>query len=238
MRAIISAATAISCLPLLAEAQDTSFFFDVALSSALLDRGEQIGGQTAEFYAGAEVDAGSALLYTTVYRLLPVGSDRDEFDNETDYTIGAIWEGPGYAADVSANWLTYPGEEAKESLELAATITLDLPFEPGVAAFRDVHTDDWGLEAYAGPRWEREAWTFYALGRAGFVNLGDGSASRSYGGIETGAIRALSDGVAMGFIFRSDVADEDSFDVGATADGFATGRNSGTSLVVSLSYAH
>jgi hypothetical protein len=238
VRAIISAATAVTFFPLLAEAEDTSFFFDVAMSSALLDRGEQIGGQTAEFYAGAEVDAGSALLYTTVYRLLPVGSDRNDYDNETDYTIGAIWEGRGYVADVSANWLTYPGEQAKETLELAATLTLDLPLEPGVAAYRDAHTDDWGMEAFGGPRWERGAWTFYALGRMGFVNIGDGSASRSYGGIETGAIRALSDTVAMGFVVRTEVADEEGFDVRTGADGVATGRNTGTALVVSLSHAH
>ena len=163
MRAIIAATTVITCLPFAAAAEERRIFFDVAMSSALLDR-----GRTAEFFAGAEASAGEMLLYATVYRLLPIGSDRSAFDNETDYSVGVIWEGQGYEADVSANWLTYPGEQAADSLELAASVSLDLPLAPGVAAFHDFHTDDWGLEVFGGPHWEQDAWTLYVLGRVGF----------------------------------------------------------------------
>mgnify|MGYP003667955435 FL=1 len=93
MRAIIAATTVITCLPFAAAAEERRVFFDAAMSSALLDRGEQIGGQTAEFFAGAEASADEMFLYATVYRLLPVGSDRSAFDNETDYSVGVIWEG-------------------------------------------------------------------------------------------------------------------------------------------------
>tara|TARA_R110000803_G_scaffold178678_3_gene241093 strand:- start:8636 stop:9352 length:717 start_codon:yes stop_codon:yes gene_type:complete len=237
MRAIIAATTVITCLPFAAAAEERRIFFDVAMSSALLDRGEQIGGQTAEFFAGAEASAGEMLLYATVYRLLPIGSDRSAFDNETDYSVGVIWEGQGYEADVSANWLTYPGEQAADSLELAASVSLDLPLAPGVAAFHDFHTDDWGLEVFGGPHWEQDAWTLYVLGRVGFVTLGDGSASRSYGGIETGAVRLLTDTVALGFQLRAEAADEDSFASAFGADGVTAWRATGTSVGVSLSYA-
>ncbi|KCZ94100.1 hypothetical protein [Hyphomonas johnsonii] len=237
MRAIIAATTAITCLPFAADAESKRFFFDAATSSALLDRGEQIGGHTAEFFAGAEAAAGDLLLYATVYRLLPVGPDRAAFDNETDYSVGAIREGQGYVVDVSANWLTYPGEQEASSLELAASISLDLPFAPGMAAFRDTHTDDWGLEVFGGPQWERDAWSWYVLGRVGFVTPGDGSASRSYTGVETGAVRMLTDEVALGFQLRAEAADEDSFADTIGANGVTAWRNTGTSFGVSLSYA-
>ncbi|MFN3608103.1 MAG: hypothetical protein ACK4Y9_03470 [Hyphomonas sp.] len=234
-RTLLSAISLTAFPQLIAEAGEKRLFLDVAAVSALHDRGEQIGREVLEFGAGVEVDVGDAAVYGAFYRLLPVGSQQEAFDDEADFTVGVAWGGQGYSADVSANWLTFPGEEADSSLELAAAVTLDAPLAPSLIGFYDTDAEDWGLEVSAGPEWQAGLWTVYALGRAGFVHSGDGSAHRSYGGVEMGALRPVSEFAAFGFFARADVADEDAFArriEGGEATAF---RNSGVSAGISFS---
>lgn len=238
MRTLIAATTAFTWMPLAAEANEKRFFADVAVSSSVIDRGEQIGPLTLEASAGIEADVAGATLYGALYRLTPVGGDADAFDDETDYTIGAAWQGKGYTADVSANWLTYPGEEAGSSLELVGSVSLESAFTPTLTGFRDTRFDDWGLEVSAGPTGEAGAWELYALGRAGFVKPGDGSATRSYGGVEAGAARPITDAVAIGFFARGEIADEEAFARRIDGGSITEVRNSGFAAGVSLSIAH
>lgn len=184
---------------------------EAALSSMLIDRGEQIGGPAFETGLAAEKPFGPGAAYASIYRLTPIGDDQDAFADEFDYTLGYAWEGEGYAADLSANWLTYPGEGDEASLELAGEIALDLPFNPTMAGFYDADFEDFGLEAAAGPEWQAGGWTLYAIGRAGFVEPGDGSASRSYGGVELGGRHPLGEQAEIGAYARYEIADEDSF---------------------------
>ncbi|HRJ00329.1 MAG TPA: hypothetical protein PKV67_06100 [Hyphomonas sp.] len=238
MRSILVAATAVALLPMTAEASGTSFFADAAVSTALIDRGEHLALDVLEATIGAEADVRGVTVYGAVYRILPFGNAQGEFDDEADYTLGVAWEGAGYSADLSANWLTYPGAGSEASLELAATVALDAAFAPTLAGFYDADLQDWGLEVSAGPEWEVGDWTLYTLGRAGFVQLGDGSPSRSYGGVEIGAARALSELATLGLYARGEVADEDSF-VRKTSGGTVTEMsNSGFSAGIVLSIAH
>jgi hypothetical protein len=155
-----------------------------------------------------------------------------------DYVLGAAWDGEGYSADISANWLTYPGEATIDSLELSGSLSLDRSFAPTLAGFYDTRFEDWGLEISAGPEWEWRTWILYAVGRAGFVAPGDGSASRSYGGLELGAARPLSERATVGLYTRAEWADEDAF-VRRTGGGSVTGTGSrGVSAGIILSLAH
>lgn len=235
MRGILVASSAV-LLPLTAEAREHQFFAEVAVSSSLIDRGEHLALEVVEASFGAETSFRGATLYGSVYRILPFGQEQAEFDDEMDYALGVAWEGAGYSADVSANWLTYPGEESEASLELAGSVTLDLAYAPTLAGFYDADYEDWGLEVSAGPEWELSNWTLYALGRAGFVRLRDGSASRSYGGVEVGAARAISGAATLGFYARGEAADEDSFvhktDGGIVTEFASTGFAAG--IVLSL----
>lgn len=238
MRALIAATTAITWMPLVAEAGEKRLFADAAVSSSVIDRGEQIGPLTLEASAGLEADVSGATVYGAIYRLTPIGGDADAFDDETDYTIGVAWQGRGYTADVSANWLTYPGEAAGSSLELVGSVSLDAAYTPTITGFRDTRFDDWGLEISAGPTWEAGMWEIYALGRAGFVKPGDGSATRCYGGVEAGAARPITDAVAIGFFARAEIADEESFARRIDGGSVTESRNSGLAAGVSLSIAH
>lgn len=237
MRVILAAAAAMNFGPMLAEASEKRFVADLAASTMLIDRGEQLGRETLEATIGVEVDVGAATVYGAFYRILPVGPDQGAFDDEADFVIGMGWEGDGYSADISANWLTFPGQDDEASLELAAEIGLDLPLTPTLAGFYDVDLEDWGLELTAGPEWERGDWIVYALGRAGFVRAGDGSGDRSYGGVEAGAARALSDAVELGFYVRTEAADTPSFvrsiDAGQVTDFRKTGVAAGVTLSIS-----
>jgi hypothetical protein len=170
---------------------------------------------------------------------LPVGGDAEAFDDEADYTLGLSWKKEdSYAANVSANWLTFPGEETKSSLELLATGTLAAPLEPSLTGFFDVRSEDWGLELLLGPGWAMNTWEVYTQARAGFVQAGDGSASRAYGGIEAGGSRALSRSVTLGFYARTDVADEESFADRINSGTVTKVRGSGVAAGVSLSVFH
>lgn len=237
-RTLLSATALMACPPLFAEASEKRFFLDLAAVSALHDRGEQIGREVLEFGAGVEMDVQDVTVYGAFYRLMPVGSEQEAFDDEADFTAGIAWEGEGYAADVSANWLTFPGEETESSLELAASVTLDAPLAPTLSGFYDADLEDRGLEVSAGPEWEAGDWTVYALGRAGFVHPGDGSAHRSYGGVEIGATRPVSEFAGIGFFARADMADEDAFARRIEGGEITAFRNSGVSVGISLSVSH
>jgi hypothetical protein len=184
---------------------------EAAVSSALFDRGEQIGGETMEFGAAVTSSLSGATVYGSVYRLLPAGADQEAFLDEADYSVGVVFEGETIMADLSANWLTYPGEEAEASLELTGAFDFDAPLAPRVIGFYDADFGDWGLEALVQPSWEFSDWMLFALGRTGFFVPGDGSANRSYLGLEFGASRPLSRNVELGAFMRADITDEDSY---------------------------
>lgn len=235
-RTLLSATTLMAAGPLAAEASEKRIFMDIGAVSALHDRGEQIGRQTLEFGAGIEIDVQEATVYGAFYRLLPVGDQRAAFEDEADFILGVAWGGHGYSADVSANWLTYPGEDADSSLEVVGAVTLEAPFAPTLIGFYDTDLKDWGLEFAAGPEWALGDWTLSAIGRAGFVQPGDDSAHRSYAGIELAAARPVSEFVEFGFFARADTADEASF-----AHRFGNGevtsfRNSGIAAGISLAF--
>lgn len=234
-RTLLSAIALMGGLPILAEAGEKRLYMDLSAVSGLHDRGEQIGRETLEFGAGIEAEFETVTVYGAFYRLLPVGSGQAAFDDEADYTLGMAWAGKGYSADVSANWLTFPGEETEASLELAASVTLDAPFAPTLIGFYDADLEDRGLEIAAGPEWEMGEWTVYAFGRAGFVHPGDGSAHRSYFGGEAGASRPVSEFAEIGFFARADMADEDSFARRIQGGDITAFRNSGVAAGVSLS---
>lgn len=233
-RTLLSAITLTAGATLAAEAGEKRIFMDVGAASALHDRGEQIGRETLEFGAGIEFDVQEATVYGAFYRLLPVGDHEAAFDDEADFTLGVAWGGHGYSADVSANWLTYPGEEADSSLELVGAVTLEMPFAPTLIGFYDADLKDWGLEFAAGPEWQLGNWTLSAIGRAGFVQPGDDSAHRSYAGIELAAARPVSEFVEFGFFARADTADEDSFAHRFENGEITSFRNSGIAAGISL----
>lgn len=234
-RTLLSATTLMTFPPLISEASEKRVFMDVGAVSALHDRGEQIGREVLEFGVGAEIEVQETTVYGSFYRLLPIGTEQDAFDDEADFTLGVAWEGRGYSADISANWLTYPGEEAESSLELAGAMTLDAPFAPTLAGFYDADFEDKGLELTAGREWDASPWTLYALGRAGFVHAGDGSAHRSYAGFEIGAARQVSKLVEFGLFARADAADEDAFARRIERGSISAFDSSGLAAGVSLS---
>jgi hypothetical protein len=217
--------------------EEIDWTLDAAVSSALFDRGEQIGGETVEFGAAVTTSHSGAKIYGSVYRLLPAGADQEAFLDEADYSVGVIFEGEAMMADLSANWLTYPGEDAEASLELMGIFDFDAPLAPRVIGFYDADFGDWGLEALVQPSWDSGGWTLYALGRTGFVAPGDGSANRSYVGIELGASRPLSENVEFGAFIRAEAADEDSYADKVDNGVITHARGNGMAIGLSLSVA-
>ena len=210
---------------------------DSAASSALFDRGEQIGGETVEFGATVATSLSGGTVYGSFYRLLPAGADQRAFLDEADYSVGVIFEGDTIVADLSINSLTYPGEDAEASLELMGILDFDAPLAPRVIGFYDADFGDWGLEALVQPSWDSGDWTLYALGRTGFVAPGDGSANRSYVGIEFGASRPLSGNVELGAFIRAEAADENSYADKIDNGVITHARSNGMAIGVSLSVA-
>lgn len=234
-RTLLSATTLMVLPTPIAEASEKRVFLNVGAVSALHDRGEQIGREVLEFEAGAEVEFEETIVYGAFYRLMPVGPEQEAFDDEADFTLGAAWEGQGYTADVSANWLTFPGEETESSLELAGAVTLAAPLSSTLIGFYDVDLEDRGLELTAGPQWQAGDWSVHALGRAGFVHLGDGSAHRSYAGFELGAARPVSEAAEFGVFIRADAADEAAFARRIERGSITSFDTSGVSAGISLS---
>lgn len=237
-RTLLSATTLMTFPPLAAEAGERRLFVDLGAVSALHDRGEQIGREVLEFGAGVEMDIQETTVYGAFYRLLPVGNEQEAFDDEADFTIGAAWEGRGYSADASVNLLTFPGEDAESSVEIAGAVTLNAPLAPTLIGFYDVDIEDRGLELSAGPEWDAGPWSLYALGRAGFVHPGDGSAHRSYAGVELGAARPVSNFIELGLFARADMADEDAFARRIERGSVTSFTTSGIAAGVSFSLTH
>lgn len=236
--AVWSTAILMAGVPLAAEAGETQFAIDVAAASAIHDRGEQLAREALQFGAGVEVEVEDATVYAAAYRLLPVGGQQEAFDDEAGYTLGLAWEQQTYSADIGATLMTYPGEAAESSLELAGAFTLNTAFAPALIGFYDADFSDWGLELAGGPEWEAGAWTIYALGRAGFVQPGDDSAHRSYAGVEWGAVRPVSETVEFSLFARSDIADEESFVHRIEGGEITSLRNSGVAAGINLSISH
>lgn len=221
-----------------AAAQEVTIGADIAVASALFDRGEQISGPAVEAGLAVATGFGGGELYGAIYRLTPVGSDQAAFADEFDYTIGYAWDADGYSADISANWLTFPGSSDEASLELAGELALDAALSPTLIGFYDVDLEDMGLELTMGPSWENGPWSGYALGRLGFVDPGDGSDGRNYYGVETGVSRPVSDSIEIGGFARYERSDQDTF-----ADDIANGsivsfRDDGISVGIYLSVSH
>jgi hypothetical protein len=235
VRTLLFATTLMTFPPPLAEAGEKRLFANIGVVSSLYDRGEQIGREVLEFEAGLEIEIQETTVYGAFYRLLPVGSEQDAFDDEADFILGVVWQGSGFSADVSANWLTFPGEETQSSLELAGGITLDAAFSPTLTGFYDTDLEDRGFQLAAGPEWYAGLWTLYALGHAGFVHRGDGSAHRSYAGFEIGAARPVSKSVDIGLFVRADAADEDTFARRIERGSVTTLGNSGIAAGIGLS---
>ena len=209
---------------------ETTVIGEVALSSTVIDRGGHIAGPAFEAALILESDIGNGTLYGGVYRLTPLGADQGAFPDETDYTIGYAFAGEGFTADVSASWLTYPGEGEEASLELAGEVVFAVPLNPVIAGFYDAEFEDYGMEMAIRPEWTAGEWTHYAVGRAGFVAPGVGSANRSYAGAEIGTVRALSDAAEIGAYARYEIADEDSFADTISNGAIATFTSSGLAV--------
>ncbi|MEM5515797.1 hypothetical protein WNY37_02475 [Henriciella sp. AS95] len=209
MRAIGPALLAV--LPVAEAAAEVEYFSEAIVSSSVIDRGEQIGGPSLQVAVGADWVIGPGEVYGALYRLTPLGQDQEAFADEFDYTLGYAWDGEGYAADISASWLTYPGLADEPSLELAGEIGLDAPLGPTIAAFYDTEFEDYGLEVTAGPEWDVGNWSSYMIARAGFVEPGDGSDTRTYGGFEIGAVRPVGETAEFGGYARMEFANQDSF---------------------------
>lgn len=220
--------------PLSAQAGEMQVSVDLAAVTALHDRGEQLAQEALQFDAGVQMDVEEATLYGAFYRLLPVGSQQEAFDDEAGLTLGMGLDKQDYSVDVSANLLMFPGEETESSLELAGAFTVNTTFAPSLIGFYDADLKDWGLELTGGPNWEAGKWTMYALGRAGFVQLGDNSADRSYAGVEWGAVRSVSDTLEFSLFVRSDIADEESFARRTEGGEITSYRNSGLATGINL----
>lgn len=208
-------------------AAETRFDAEAAISSMVIDRGEQLGGPSVELGLGVETALGGGVLYGAIYRLTPVGADQAAFADEVDYTLGYAWDGTGYGADVSANWLTYPGEGDDASLELAGEIVLDAPLNPAILGFYDEKFEDYGVEILAGPEWGAGHWSHYVIARAGIVEPGDGSASRAYAGLQAGTARPIGRASEFGAFARFDISDQDSFAGHIHRGSIVETRNSG-----------
>ncbi|MBK8200152.1 MAG: hypothetical protein IPK75_17525 [Acidobacteria bacterium] len=238
MRTIIAAIAAFTCLASEASAREHRFFADIAVSSALNDRGEQIAAGVAEATFGLEAEIGEVMVYGAVYRLAPLGPHQSAFDDEVDYTMGAVWAGEGYELDIAANWLTFPGADTKSGLELAAAVTFDRALEPAISGFYDTEHECWGLELVAGPEWVNDDWTIYALARGGFVNNRGEDADRSYGGAEVGFAKAVSPNASVAVYGRVDVADEEAFVRHLAGGGIQASKSAGGAMGVVLSVAY
>lgn len=221
----------------IANAQEVDFAVEVAAATSFIDRGEHISGPGFEAGIAAGTAFAGGEVYGAIYRLTPIGDDQAAFADEFDYTLGYAWEGDGYVADMSANWLTFPGSEAEASLELAGELALDAMLSPTLIGFYDVDLENLGLELNIGPSWETGDWSGYAIGRVGFVDPGDGSDGRNYYGVETGVSRPLNDAIEIGGFARFEASDQDTFADDILEGDIISVKDSGLSVGVYLSVA-
>lgn len=218
-----------------AHAGDVVLGAEIGVASAVHDRGEQLGAETFDFGLGAGFAVSeSSEIYGGVFRLLPFGSDQDLFDDEFDYTVGYIWSGETLTVDLSANYLTYPGESTEASLELMGVFSFDAPLSPELVVFYDADFEDYGAELILGHGFEiTENWEGALAGYGGLVEFGDGSGGWTYIGAELAAERALTDETALTVYARVDTADEANF----LKDSSGAMRDWGAALGVRLSTA-
>lgn len=236
VKALMSVGACIGFAPLMAQAEGARLLVESVMSSAVMDRGEQIGSSSLEIASAVELPAGDSLLYGAVYRRV-ILEDKAVFEDEADYSVGMIWAGEGFAVDLSSNWLTYPGEASGDSLEFDLVVDLDAPMSPTILGFYDMHHRDYGVEVSGGPEWGAGRWSYYAIGRGGFVVPGDGSAQRTYVGLEFGAGYAVTQTVEVGTYLRWDSADKNSFVDDVDNTGSAMESRSGIAAGVALSLA-
>lgn len=239
MRSALLATFALIEAPAFADERDFVFAAETSVASMIIDRGEQLAASASGAEIVLEWAGDDDVFYAGAYRLSPIGSHTHAFPEEVDYFIGYGWSSEAYSADVSAAWLTYPGEAANEnSLELAGEVVSDFPLSPAIAGFYDTEFKDWGLEISAGPEWTSGNWTTYTLARAGFVSPGDGSPDRAYAGVETGASGPLSDSVEMGLYARAEMADKQSFADAYSGSDIISTRRSGVAFGLWIVAAH
>ncbi|MEH6744123.1 hypothetical protein [Hyphomonas sp.] len=238
MRSAVTAVAIATGFSSFAEAQGGSVFADATVSTSLQDRGAQLSRETLELLAGIERPTSFGTAYAAVYRIEPLGTSRSVFSPETDYSLGFVLEGKRYTADLSANWLTYPGTSEDSTLELVAAIELDLWGMPHIIAFGDMHTDDKGLEVSAGPSRKIGDWSIQARARTGLVGMGDGSPTRTYAGLEASARRILSDRIEFGLIAAFDISDQDTLSADIRSGEITAMGQQGLSAGAFLSFAH
>ena len=75
-----------------------------------------------------------------------LGSVSAAFAEEVDYTLGYLFEGEGWEADVSVNHLTYPGNNDDASTELVAAVGFNGAIAPQLTGFYDLDSENYGLE--------------------------------------------------------------------------------------------
>ena len=238
MRSALTAAAIATSVAPVAEAQSRSVFGEARMSSSLHDRGEQLSAETLELLLGLEQSTAFGAVYTSIYRIEPIGPTAGAFASETDYSIGVIVEEDTFSADLSANWLTYPGSEDGSTLELALSIDIVGTLSPNLSAFYDAHTSDKGFEVSAGPSIEMGAWTTNLRGRAGMASIGDGSPNRSYAGIEVSSSRAVADNWEFGVHASIDAANRETFSASIRQGEIVSLEHQGVSAGISLSYTN
>lgn len=210
-------------------------FAEFGASSGLIDKGEHVSGKSLDVAAGVNAAVPVGTVYAGIYRRLPLGMDQQAFHDEADYTLGIVMEGDVVIADLSASWITYPGESVGSSLEFVGDFEFKMPLSPRVIGFHDADLEGMGIEATAGPRWEVSEWDIYARARAGFVDPGSGSKNRSYTGVELGASKPVASNMEFGFVARLEATDEASYVAEVHAGSIIRLRSTGVAARVFLS---
>lgn len=233
---VVFTAVGLSALTLPATAE-TSVSIDTSVSTLLIDRGEALATLNNDFAITAQTSIGGGAGYVSVYRISPLGSEGEAFDEEVDYTLGYAFDAEAFDLDLSATYLTYPGNNDDASVELVASAAFSSVWDPTATAFYDADFEDYGLELSAGPSWDIGNWSTGLTGRLGFVEFGDGSGGYAYGGAEIAAERALNDALSLSLFARIEVADDDTF-ADRFADDEITGfSREGAGVGIALSWA-
>ena len=226
----------LACVAPSALAAPLSFYAESNLGTALIDRGEQLAEEVNETPLGVELGVGAGTVFADVYRITPLGNRDDLFTEEVDYTLGYAFEAAGSGITVGGSWLTYPGTNETESLELFSEIGLPAPFDPVVAAFYDTEFEDYGLEATAGTSIDVLGLTLYGIGRIGAVEPGEGE-GWTYYGAEFGAERELVGGLGAYARLRLEQSSEDTFFTSTDAPVLSP-DNGGVAFTLGLTFAH
>jgi hypothetical protein len=183
--------------------------FSAGVSTLLIDRGESLATTNNEFGLTISHQTSIGGVYTSLYRITPIGGDARAFDEEVDFTIGIGGAIADVGYDLSANYLTLPGSAEEASLELAAEFVWDHSLQPGIAAFYDVDLDVHGAEAFIAPERGFGDWTGTLILRGGFV--GSDQADYSYAGLELAFGRGLNEVLNVEGFVCVEAADEDTF---------------------------